>query len=191
MDGESLDATGCLVGPSGERVCPLGKSSPFHHQTYPFKFHGMEIFFCMRKLRPEGEFFKNLETWNLFHGVDSNCGINSKLASIPKVGAGLEQGISCSTLALGWTWFRRLIDEKPLPCLKINILWSMGRPYSPESIPAFNFLKKFGLRDEWVVYRGAHKMEDEDIAPNTCSWSSRYGQKVEPVNHRIIVLYIE
>ena len=24
VDGESLDAGGCLVGPSGERVCPLG-----------------------------------------------------------------------------------------------------------------------------------------------------------------------
>ena len=45
-------------------------------------------------------------------------------------GSGLEQGIPCSTLALGWTWFRGLLDEKPMPRLKINILWSMGRPYS-------------------------------------------------------------
>ena len=53
--------------------------------------------------KAEAEFLKNLETWNRFHGVDSNCGINSKLASIPKVGAGLDKGIPCSTLALGWT----------------------------------------------------------------------------------------
>ena len=32
----------------------------------------------------EGEFLKNLETWNRFHGVDFNCRINSKLASTPK-----------------------------------------------------------------------------------------------------------
>ena len=50
----------------------------------------------------EGEFFKNLVTWNRFHGVNSNCGIKSKLASIPKVGAGLDKGIPCYTLALGW-----------------------------------------------------------------------------------------
>ena len=24
VDGENLDVAGCLVGPSGERVCPLG-----------------------------------------------------------------------------------------------------------------------------------------------------------------------
>ena len=50
-----------------------------------------------------GQIFKDFRNWNRFHGVDFNCGIKSKLASIPKVGAGLDKGIPCSTLALGWT----------------------------------------------------------------------------------------
>jgi len=33
----------------------------------------------------EAEFLKILETWHRFHGIDSTCGINAKLASIPSL----------------------------------------------------------------------------------------------------------
>jgi len=37
--------------------------------------------------------------------------------------------------------------------------------------------------DVWFGYRWAPKMEDKDIAPNTYSWSSRYGKNVAPVHY--------
>ena len=78
-----------------------------------------------------GRNFKDFRNWNRFHEFDSNCRIKSSWHRFQR----LEQGwtsvyIPCSTLALGWTWFWRLLDEKPMPRSKINILWSMGRPYS-------------------------------------------------------------
>ncbi len=38
MDADSLDVSGCLVGPSGERVCPLGKTSFIRKYTPDLEF---------------------------------------------------------------------------------------------------------------------------------------------------------
>ena len=111
----------------------------------------------------EAAFLKILETWNRFHGVDSNCGIKSKLASIPKVGAGLDNGIPCSTLALGWTWFRRLLDEKPMPRLKINILWSTWADPIPTLFPGVDSTLQFSLK---IWTQAMHLHVSEDVPPS-------------------------
>ena len=44
--------------------------------------------------------------------------------------------------------------------------------------------------DEQIANRWARRMEDEDIAPNTFSWSSRYGQKVAPYTDWIRCMHL-
>ena len=87
-----------------------------------------------------------------------------------------------------FVWWNKNINRsrRTVPLIIIN----MCRPYPPSY--TLSLLgpgqicmegKKEPQMKELYLYRWARNMEDEDIAPNSYSWSCRYGQKVMPVHY--------